>query len=83
MKILIRLASGKLGHPQYSAAVLIITSFAIERLANVTLVSPLWLGSFTLADLAMLTAAILTSYGIVVKAVRALTSRVISIDLLV
>ncbi len=65
------------------AAVLIITSFAIERLANVTLVSPLWLGSFTLADLAMLTAAILTSYGIVVKAVRALTSRVISIDLLV
>lgn len=79
------------------SGVLIIISFAVQRLAggaaNLTISPQWWLDAgahathasavFTLADVFMLVAAVVAGYGIVVKAVRALLSRVIGIDLLV
>lgn len=79
------------------SGLLILVSFGVEKLFggswNVT-VSPQWWidagehahGSghvFTLANAFMLAAAIVAGYGIVVKAVRALLVKFISIDLLV
>lgn len=80
-----------------ASGILILVSFGIEHLfnssANIT-VSPQWWidagehahGSghvFTLANAFMLAAAVVAGYGIVVKAVRALLVKFISIDLLV
>lgn len=79
------------------SGVLILASFAVEHLAGGTwntTVSPQWWvdagehahGSghvFTLANLLMLAAAVVAGYGIVVNAVRALVTKMISIDLLV
>lgn len=76
---------------------LILASFAVQYLAGGswnTTVSPQWWvdagehahGSghvFTLANLLMLAAAVVAGYGIVVNAVRALATKMISIDLLV
>ena len=79
------------------SGVLILLSFGIEQLfggnLNVTL-SPRWWvhagehahGSgdlFTLANAFMLAAAVVAGYGIVVKAIRALMVKFVSIDLLV
>lgn len=79
------------------SGLLIMLSFAVEHLANgawnVT-VSPQWWvdagehahGSghvFTLANLLMLAAAVVAGYNIVLNAVRALVTKMISIDLLV
>ena len=79
------------------SGVLILASFAVEHLAAGawnTVVGPQWWvdagehahGSghvFTLANLLMLAAAVVAGYGIVVNAVRALLTKMISIDLLV
>ncbi len=79
------------------SGVLILASFAVEHLAAGawnTVVGPQWWvdagehahGSghvFTLANLLMLAAAVVAGYGIVVNAVRALMTKMISIDLLV
>lgn len=79
------------------SGVLILASFAVEHLAGGawnTVVGPQWWvdagehahGSghvFTLANLLMLAAAVVAGYGIVVNAVRALMTKMISIDLLV
>lgn len=79
------------------AGILIILSFGVEHLAGGAwnlVVGPQWWidagehahGSghaFTLANLLMLAAAVVAGYGIVIKAIRALTARLISIDLLV
>lgn len=79
------------------SGVLIIISFAIQRLAggaaNLTVSPQWWLdagahathasGIFTLGDVFMIAAAGVAGYGIVVKAVRALIAKVIGIDLLV
>ncbi|WP_022870088.1 heavy metal translocating P-type ATPase [Yaniella halotolerans] len=79
------------------SGVLILASFAVEHLAGGawnTVVGPQWWvdagdhahGSghvFTLANLLMLVAAVVAGYGIVVNAVRALVTKMISIDLLV
>ncbi len=78
------------------SGVLIIISFALAKLgagANPTLSSQWWLdagkhatdggATFTLANLFMLAAAVVAGYGIALKAVRALTNRLVGIDLLV
>ena len=79
------------------SGILILASFAVEHLAGGawnTVVGPQWWvdagehahGSghaFTLANLLMLAAAVVAGYGIVVNAVRALMTKMISIDLLV
>ena len=79
------------------SGLLIVASFAVENLAGGawnTVVGPQWWvdagehahGSgqvFTLANLLMLAAAVVAGYGIVVNAVRALVTKMISIDLLV
>ena len=79
------------------SGILILASFGVERLAggawNATLGPQWWVDAgehahgsghvFTLADGLMLVAAIVAGYGIVVKAVRALLAKFISIDLLV
>lgn len=79
------------------SGLLILASFAVEHLAGGawnTVVGPQWWidagehahGSghvFTLANLLMLAAAVVAGYGIVVNAVRALVTKMISIDLLV
>ncbi|MDI3330451.1 MAG: cation-translocating P-type ATPase [Micrococcus sp.] len=79
------------------SGLLILISFGIERLGggawNLTVSPQWWIDAgehahslshgFTLANLFMLAAAVVAGYGIVVKAVRALTVRVIGIDLLV
>ncbi|MGM7669340.1 heavy metal translocating P-type ATPase [Microbacterium sp. A93] len=79
------------------SGLLILLSFGVERLdagAWNSVVGPQWWidagvhahGSghaFTLANLFMLAAAVVAGYGIVVKAVRALSVKVIGIDLLV
>lgn len=76
---------------------LIVISFAIQWLgggvANVAVGRQWWLdagahathasAAFTLGDVFMLAAAVVAGYGIVVNAVRALTAKVIGIDLLV
>ncbi|THJ67483.1 cadmium-translocating P-type ATPase [Arthrobacter echini] len=80
-----------------ASGVLIIISFAIRQLADgaadPTIGPQWWLdagvhatqpgAAFTLGDVLMIAAAVIAGYGIVVKAVRALTVRVIGIDLLV
>ncbi|MEV8136780.1 heavy metal translocating P-type ATPase [Microbacterium aurantiacum] len=79
------------------SGLLILLSFAIENLFagawNITVGPQWWIDAgehahgsgdaFTLANAFMLAAAIVAGYGIVVKAVRALMVRFISIDLLV
>ena len=79
------------------SGLLILASFAVEHLAGGAwnaVVGPQWWidagehahGSghvFTLANLLMLAAAVVAGYGIVVNAVRALVTKMISIDLLV
>ncbi|MTE24063.1 heavy metal translocating P-type ATPase [Microbacterium sp. ZXX196] len=79
------------------SGVLIIISFAIQRLAggvaNLTVSPQWWLdagahathasAAFTLGDVFMIAAAVVAGYGIVVKAVRALIAKVVGIDLLV
>ena len=79
------------------SGLLILASFAVEHLAGGAwnaVVGPQWWidagehahGSghvFTLANLFMLAAAVVAGYGIVVNAVRALVTKMISIDLLV
>ncbi|KAA9393991.1 cadmium-translocating P-type ATPase [Kocuria coralli] len=79
------------------SGVLIIISFAVQRLAggaaNLTISPQWWLDAgthathasavFTLADVFMVAAAVVAGSGIVIKAVRALIARVIGIDLLV
>ncbi len=79
------------------SGVLIIISFAVQRLAegaaNPTVSPQWWLDAgahathatavFTLADVFMVAAAVVAGYGIVIKAVRALVAKVIGIDLLV
>ncbi|MFW6597382.1 heavy metal translocating P-type ATPase [Propionibacteriaceae bacterium Y2011] len=79
------------------SGVLIIISFAVQRLAegaaNLTISPQWWLDAgahathatavFTLADAFMVAAAVVAGYGIVIKAVRALIAKVIGIDLLV
>ncbi len=79
------------------SGVLIIISFAVQRLAegaaNLTISPQWWLAAgahathatavFTLADAFMVAAAVVAGYGIVIKAVRALIAKVIGIDLLV
>src|SRR5690625_759269 len=79
------------------SGVLILASFAVEHLAGGawnTEIGPQWWvdagehahGSghvFTLANLLMLAAAVVAGYGIVVNAVRALMTKMVSIDLLV
>jgi Cd2+/Zn2+-exporting ATPase len=79
------------------SGLLILASFAVEYLAGGawnTVLGPQWWvdagehahGSghvFTLANLLMLAAAVVAGYGIVVNAVRALVTKMISIDLLV
>jgi len=88
--------TGKWFVPALSGA-LIVASFLLERAigsaANPTLAPQWWFdagvhathtaGSFLLSDLLMLAAAFVAGHGIVVKALRALTARVIGIDLLV
>jgi len=78
------------------AGVLILLSFGVEHLLggawNVVVGPQWWIDagehahgsghSFTLANLLMLAAAVVAGYNIVVKAVRALLVKVISIDLL-
>ncbi|OAV60514.1 heavy metal translocating P-type ATPase [Enteractinococcus helveticum] len=87
---------GKWAVPVISG-VLILASFAVEHLAggtwNTTLTPQWWVDAgehahgsghtFTLANLLMLAAAVVAGYGIVVSAVRALSTKMISIDLLV
>ena len=78
------------------SGLLIVASWVVERIAgggyNSTLTQQWWIDAgahatgtplFTLADALMLTAAIVAGYGIVLKAISALTVRYISIDLLV
>lgn len=79
------------------AGVLILASFAVEHLAggvwNTTLTPQWWIDAgehahgsghaFTLANLLMLAAAVVAGYGIVLSAVRALSTKMVSIDLLV
>src|SRR5690625_1764541 len=79
------------------SGLLILASFAIEHLAggawNVVVGPQWWVDAgahahgsghvFTLANLLMLTAAVVAGYGIVVNAVRALATKMLSIDLLV
>lgn len=78
------------------SGVLILISFALATLAggagNLTLSPEWWIdagehattgGSFTLADAFMIAAAVVAGNGIVRKALRALTVKVIGIDLLV
>lgn len=79
------------------AGTLILISFGLQHLAggvwNSTVSQQWWIDAgehahstavvFTLADAFMLTAAIVAGYNIVVKAVHALTVRVVGIDLLV
>lgn len=79
------------------SGVLIIISFAIQRLAggvaNLTVSPQWWLdagahathasAAFTLGDVFMIAAAVVAGYGIVAKAVRALIAKVVGIDLLV
>jgi Zn2+/Cd2+-exporting ATPase len=79
------------------SGVLIVISFAVKwlgtGLANPTVGPQWWLdagahatdagAAFTLADVFMLAAAVVAGYGILVNAVRALTTKVIGIDLLV
>ena len=79
------------------SGVLILASFAVENLAggawNTTLTPQWWVDAgahahgsghaFTLANLLMLAAAVVAGYGIVVSAIRALSTKMISIDLLV
>lgn len=79
------------------SGILILASFAVQYLADGalnTVIGPQWWvdagehahGSghvFTLANLLMLAAAVVAGYGIVVNAVRALVTKMISIDLLV
>ncbi|PBB09136.1 cadmium-translocating P-type ATPase [Kocuria sp. WRN011] len=79
------------------SGVLIIISFAVQRLAegaaNLTISPQWWLDAgahathatavFTLADAFMVAAAVVAGYRIAVKAVRALIAKVIGIDLLV
>lgn len=79
------------------SGLLILMSFGIEKLAggawNITVSSQWWIDAgehahgsgsvFTLANAFMFAAAVVAGYGIVVKAVRALLVRFISIDLLV
>ncbi len=79
------------------SGVLIIISFAIQRLAQGAAdpaISPQWWldagshvthagSAFTLGDVFMIAAATVAGYGIVVKAARALIAGVIGIDLLV
>lgn len=80
-----------------AAGILIVMAFAVERLAGGTLDTGLtsrwWADAgvhdthggdaFMLADLLMLTAAVVAGFRIVVQAVRSLAVRVIGIDLLV
>ncbi|MGO2619981.1 heavy metal translocating P-type ATPase [Glutamicibacter ardleyensis] len=79
------------------SGVLIIISFAIQRLAggvaNLTVSPQWWLdagahathasAAFTLGDVFMIAAAVVAGYGIVAKAVCALIAKVVGIDLLV
>ena len=79
------------------SGILILASFAVERLAggawNAALGPQWWVDAgehahgsghvFTFANALMLAAAIVAGYGIVVKAVRAVLVKFISIDLLV
>ncbi|WP_019158665.1 heavy metal translocating P-type ATPase [Brevibacterium senegalense] len=79
------------------SGILILASFAVERLAggawNAALGPKWWVDAgehahgsghvFTFANALMLAAAIVAGYGIVVKAVRAVLVKFISIDLLV
>ena len=79
------------------SGLLILVSFGVEKLVggswNVTVGPQWWIDAgehahgsghvFTLANAFMLAAAIVAGYGIVVKAVRALLVKFISIDLLV
>ena len=79
------------------AGVLILLSFAVQYVAGGawdTVLGPQWWvaagehahvagHNFTLANALMLLAAVVAGYSIVINAVRALASRVISIDLLV
>ncbi|MGC5629512.1 heavy metal translocating P-type ATPase [Georgenia sp. Z1344] len=96
MHTLQRRLRGNWAVPAISGA-LILISFALQHVAggaaNLALTPQWWLdagrhathatGVFTLADVFMLTAAVVAGYPIVVKALRALTARVIGIDLLV
>lgn len=82
--------------PMASGA-LIVLSFAVEHLAggawNTTIGPQWWLNAgelahgsghvFTLANLLMLAAAVVAGYNIVLTAVRALVTKMVSIDLLV
>ena len=88
--------TGKWLVPALSGA-LIVASFLLERAiggaANPTLAPQWWFdagvhaahtaGAFLLSDLLMLAAAVVAGRGIVVKALRALSARVVGIDLLV
>ena len=88
--------TGKWFVPALSGA-LIVASFLLERAiggaANPTLAPQWWFdagvhathtaGAFLLSDLLMLAAAVVAGHGIVVKALRALSARVVGIDLLV
>ena len=79
------------------SGILILISFGVEKLgrgaADIALSPQWWIDAgehahgsgseFTLANAAMLLAAIVSGYGIVVKAVRALVVKFIGIDLLV
>jgi len=79
------------------SGLLILAAFAVEYLAggawNIVVGTQWWVDAgahahasghvFTLANLLMLTAAVVAGYGIVVSAVRALSTKMISIDLLV
>ncbi|WP_222704385.1 heavy metal translocating P-type ATPase [Flaviflexus massiliensis] len=89
-------ASGNWFIPTLSG-VLILISFALEKLgggsANPTIGPQWWLdagahathaqGVFTLADVFMIAAAVVAGYQIVIKAFRALSVKIIGIDLLV
>ncbi|GAB2476025.1 cation-translocating P-type ATPase [Luteococcus sediminum] len=80
-----------------TSGALIAISFAIKWLgegaANIRVGPQWWLdagahathtgGAFTLGDVFMLAAAVVAGYGIAAKAIRALTARVVGIDLLV
>lgn len=79
------------------SGVLILASLAVEHLTggvwNTTLTPQWWVDAgehahgsghmFTLANLLMLAAAVVAGYGIVISAIRALSTKMISIDLLV
>ncbi len=81
----------------FVSGLLILASFGIEHLFsgawNVTIGQQWWIDAdehahgsghvFTLANACMLAAAIVAGYGVVVKAFRALSVKLISIDLLV